>query len=103
MTKRISAADAKERIQAGFSLLICIYDDEKFNSQAHLEGAIPMSEFLKIKPDLAMDTEIIFYWGWADDTSAAGLAVEYTDKGYTRMKVLDKGISGWKAAGFNML
>ncbi len=61
MTKRISAADAKVRTEAGLSLLVCIYDDEKFNSQAHLEGAIPMSEFLKMKPDLAMDTEIIFY------------------------------------------
>ncbi len=45
MTKRISAADAKVRTEAGLSLLVCIYDDEKFNSQAHLEGAIPMSEF----------------------------------------------------------
>ncbi len=61
MTKRISAADAKVRTETGLSLLVCIYDDEKFNSQAHLEGAIPMSEFLKMKPDLAMDTEIIFY------------------------------------------
>ena len=61
MTKRISAADAKVKTESGLSLLVCIYDDEKFNSQAHLEGAIPMSEFLKMKPDLAMDTEIIFY------------------------------------------
>ncbi|MBU0972086.1 MAG: ArsR family transcriptional regulator [Proteobacteria bacterium] len=61
MIKRISATDAKARIQAGLSLLVCIYDDEKFNSQAHLEGALPMSEFLKMKPDLATDTDIIFY------------------------------------------
>ncbi|MBA3011940.1 MAG: hypothetical protein KKF12_08895 [Proteobacteria bacterium] len=61
MIKRISAADAKASIQAGLSLLVCIYDDDKFNSQAHLEGALPMSEFLKMKPDLATDTDIIFY------------------------------------------
>ncbi len=58
---RISAPDAKARVDASLSLLVCIYDDDKFNSQAHLEGAIPMSEFLKIKPDLSKDTDIIFY------------------------------------------
>lgn len=58
---RISAQDAKARVDANLSLLVCIYDDDKFNSQAHLEGAIPMSEFLKIKPDLSKDTDIIFY------------------------------------------
>ena len=59
--RRISAADARKRAGAGLSLLVCIYDDEKFHSQAHLDGAIPMSEFLKMKPDLAKDTDIIFY------------------------------------------
>lgn len=58
---RISAKDAKARVEAGLSLLVCIYDDDKFISQAHLDGAIPMSEFLKEKPDLAKDTDIIFY------------------------------------------
>ena len=59
--KRISAADARKRTGAGLSLLVCIYDDDKFYGQAHLDGAMPMGEFLKIKPDLAKDTSIIFY------------------------------------------
>ena len=58
---RISAADAKAQVESDMSILVCIYDDDKFNSQAHLEGAIPMSEFLKLKPDLSKDTSIIFY------------------------------------------
>ena len=58
---RISAADAKARVESDMSILVCIYDDDKFNSQAHLEGAIPMSEFLRLKPDLSKDTGIIFY------------------------------------------
>lgn len=58
---RISATDAKARVDSKLSLLVCIYDDEKFQSQAHLEGAVPMSAFLKMKPDLDMDTDIIFY------------------------------------------
>jgi hypothetical protein len=59
--KRISAVEAKKQIDADFSLLVCIYDDEKFYSQAHLEGAVPMSEFLKMKPGLDKNTSIIFY------------------------------------------
>ncbi|THB79733.1 MAG: ArsR family transcriptional regulator [Desulfobacteraceae bacterium] len=58
---RISAQDAKARISQGLSMLVCIYDDQKFHDQAHLEGAIPMSEFMKMKPDLPKDTDIIFY------------------------------------------
>jgi hypothetical protein len=58
---RISATDTKARIDAGLSLLVCIYDDEKFYSQAHLEGAISMNDFLKMKPDLDKGTDIIFY------------------------------------------
>jgi len=61
MMKKISAADASTKTRNGLSLLVCIYNDEKFNSQAHLEGALPMSEFLRMKPDLAKDTNIIFY------------------------------------------
>ena len=59
--KRVSAIDAKAQVDQDLSLLICIYDDAKFNSGAHLEGAIPMSEFTKMKPDLPRDTNIIFY------------------------------------------
>lgn len=58
---RISAPDAKSKIDAGMAMLVCIYDDDKFYSEAHLEGAIPMSEFLKMKPDLDPDTRILFY------------------------------------------
>lgn len=59
--KRISAADAKALVDSDMGLLVCIYDDAKFNSGAHLEGAVPMSAFEKLKPDLARETNIIFY------------------------------------------
>ena len=58
---RISAVDAKSRRESGLSLLVCIYDDDKFYNQAHLEGALPMSEFLKMKPDLPRSVNVIFY------------------------------------------
>ncbi len=59
--KRISAADAKALVDSDMGLLVCIYDDMKFNSGAHLEGAVPMSAFEKLKPDLGKETSIIFY------------------------------------------
>ncbi len=59
--ERISAADAKKAVDSGQALLVCIYDDQKFHSGAHLDGAIPMSEFTKMKPDLDLSTQIIFY------------------------------------------
>ena len=59
--KRVSAQEAKALVNSGASLLVCIYDDEKFAIQAHLEGAMPYSEFLKMKPTLGRDTDIIFY------------------------------------------
>jgi hypothetical protein len=58
---KISAADAKQAINDGMALLVCVYDDDKFRDTAHLEGGIPISEFLRMKPDLALDTRIIFY------------------------------------------
>ena len=59
--KRISAKEARALVKGGLSLLVCIYDDDKFYSQAHLDGAIPMSEFLKMKPNLPRSADIIFY------------------------------------------
>ena len=58
---KISAADARQAVNDGMALLVCIYDDDKFRDTAHLEGAVPMSAFLKMKPDLSLDTRIIFY------------------------------------------
>ncbi len=59
--QKISAADARGAVDEAMALLVCIYDDNKFRDSAHLEGAIPMSEFLRMKPDLTLDTRIIFY------------------------------------------
>ena len=61
IAKRVSAIDAKALVDAQKSLLVCIYDDEKFNSQAHLDGAIPMSRYMEMKPTLSKDADIIFY------------------------------------------
>lgn len=58
---RISATETKARIDTGLALLVCIYDDDRFQAQAHLEGAIPMSKFLEMKPGLSKDADIIFY------------------------------------------
>jgi hypothetical protein len=61
MVKKISPIEAKSRVDAEKALLVCIYADAKFNATAHLDGAIPMSEFELKKPTLSKDQEIIFY------------------------------------------
>ena len=58
---RISAVEAREKTNSKEALLVCIYDDAKFNDFAHLEGAIPLSEFEKYLPDMDKDQEVIFY------------------------------------------
>lgn len=57
----ISVAEAQEHVTAGTGMLVCAYDsDDKFNN-AHLEGAIPLSEFKARTGEISADREIIFY------------------------------------------
>ena len=57
----IKVKETKKAIESGKALLVCVYDDNKFNTEAHLEGAIPLSRFEKNLAKLPMDQEIIFY------------------------------------------
>lgn len=57
----ISVAEARERVTASSGMLVCAYEsDDKFNN-AHLEGAIPLSEFKTRTGEISADREIIFY------------------------------------------
>ena len=58
---RISAQEARKKVMSQEALLVCIYDDAKFRDSAHLEGAIPLSEFEKYLPDMSKDQQGIFY------------------------------------------
>lgn len=56
----ITADDAYKKAMSGEALLVCAYDDERFE-KFNLEGAISFREFEALVPALARDREIIFY------------------------------------------
>lgn len=58
---RISPREARERVRAGTSLLVCAYDNEdKFNA-IRLEGALSLRDLRERENSLPKDQEIIFY------------------------------------------
>jgi hypothetical protein len=68
-----------------------------------LEGAISFNEFKSKLPSLSKDQEIVFYWGWAKEASAAGQAAKYIGMGYKNAKALGGGIEAWKKSGYSVI
>jgi hypothetical protein len=60
---RISAQEARQKVQSGQALLVCAYDDEAKCGPIRLEGAITMSELRPMLPSLPREQEIILYCG----------------------------------------
>jgi hypothetical protein len=58
---RISAEEARQKVQSGQALLVCAYDDDSKCGQMRLDGAITMSELRQMLPSLPKDREIILY------------------------------------------
>jgi hypothetical protein len=58
---RISAQEARKKVQAGEALLVCAYEDEEKFRKMHLEDAISLTEFRKRVDSLSREQEIIFY------------------------------------------
>jgi hypothetical protein len=59
--ERISAEDARRKVQNGQAVLVCAYDDEAKCATMRLEGALSLREFRGTLPSLPKDREIIFY------------------------------------------
>ena len=59
--ERISAADARRKVQNGEGMLVCAYEDEAKCETMRLEGALSLREFRGTLPSLPKDREIIFY------------------------------------------
>ncbi len=58
---RISAEDARQKVQEGQAILVCAYDDEAKCSSMRLEGAVSLAEFRRMQTSLPRDREIILY------------------------------------------
>ena len=61
MVTRISAPEARQRVEAGQALLVCGYDDEQKCRGTGVTGSITHKEFQKRLPDLPKEHEIIFF------------------------------------------
>jgi hypothetical protein len=59
--ERISAEDARRKVQSGEALLVCAYEDESKCAGIRLEGALSLREFRSMLPSLPKDRETIFY------------------------------------------
>jgi hypothetical protein len=59
--ERISAEEARPKVQSGEAVLVCAYDDEAKCGSMKLEGAMTLGEFRRVMPSLAKDREIILY------------------------------------------
>jgi len=58
---RISAAEARQRVQHGQALLVCGYDDDSKCRSMALEGAITLTDLQRRLGSLPKNQELIFY------------------------------------------
>lgn len=58
---RVSAQQAKEKVEAGSGLLVCAYDDEDKFKRNHLSGEISLAEFKSTLTAIPKNHEIMFY------------------------------------------
>jgi hypothetical protein len=63
MAVRISAADARQRVEAGQAVLVCAYDDDNKCRDAGVTGSITHKQFLAELPRVPKTREIIFFCG----------------------------------------
>jgi hypothetical protein len=59
--ERISAEDARRKVQSGEALLVCAYEDDAKCATMRLDGAITLSELRPTLPSLPKDREIVLY------------------------------------------
>jgi membrane protein DedA with SNARE-associated domain/rhodanese-related sulfurtransferase len=75
---------------------------------AQREGRIPgamaisMEDMSELSLDMPADSEVIVYCACPNDASAARVAKQLMQKGYTRVRPLHGGIDAWIAAGHSL-
>ena len=100
---RVVPEEIYEKVKSGKALLVCAYEDEVKFKKMQLEGAISFNEFKSKLSSLSKDQEIVFYWGWPGERTAAGQAAKYIDMGYQNVKCLAGGVEALKQAGYSMI
>ena len=59
--ERISAEDARRKVQSGQALLVCAYDDDAKCATMRLEGATTLNDLRRTLPSLPRGREVILY------------------------------------------
>lgn len=97
---RVTPEEVYKKLKSGKVILVCAYEDDAKFKKMQLQGAISLNEFKSKLPSLSKDQEIVFYWAWPKEASAAGQAAKYIEMGYKNAKALGGGIEAWKKAGY---
>ena len=100
---RISPEEVHQKLKAGKALLVCAYEDEAKFKKVKLQGAISFNEFKSKITSLSKDQEIVFYWAWPREASAAGQAARYLEQEYKDVRCLAGGVEAWKKAGYTVI
>ncbi len=63
MAVRISADEARRRVESGQAMLVCAYDDDQECRDAGVTGSITHKQFVSQLASIPKDREIIFFCG----------------------------------------
>ncbi|MCY3003402.1 MAG: rhodanese-like domain-containing protein [Planctomycetota bacterium] len=85
----------RERVLAGEALLVCAYDSPVSFPKFPLPGAIPLERLRQLEPELARDTELVFYCRCPNDKTSVERAREYLARGFTNSSVLAGGFQSY--------
>jgi len=58
---RITAEEARQKVNSGSAMLVCAYEDEQKFKKNHLQGAISLLQFRAQLPSLSKAQQIMFY------------------------------------------
>ena len=102
--KRIAAPALKAALVAGGELALLDVREERTFSEAHLLYAVsaPLSRLELVLADLVPRTGAPVVLCDAGDGLSERAAVRMAQLGYTDISVLDRGIAGWRDAGFEI-
>jgi len=102
--KRIDATGLKALLAAGGELALLDVREERAFSEAHLLFAVsaPLSRLELVLADLVPRTGAPVVLCDADNGLSERAAAHMAGFGYTDIAVLDRGIAGWKDAGFEI-
>ncbi len=76
-------------------LVVCADESLVTAGRLRIEGAVSLQQFESMQESIPKEREIVFYSASTEDRTAVKRAVEYQDRGYTRVSFLEGGILAW--------